>query len=1199
MEYVSRLPITQRPTYTVKYNNPNNYFMKKLLYGIAALAIAFLAGSCQRENLEPVAEGTTVTYTVQVPGALTTKAGETYGGAVNQLVYEVHRVLADETTQLLYQKTETITNGVVNLDIEFVKDQNFKVLFWAQKENVYNKDGAINLTAVEVPARQAAGAEENYEAFYGTDDFTNGTSAASGKVTLTRAVSLLSIGTTQASLNVGDVDGNVGLNGASVTVKDLPNTLNVMTGEATANADQTYPSATGSTFVVGTETYVYVAKNYVAFADAEKSTVDVELTITTDEGTINHSIPSVPLKRNFKTNIVGDLITASAKYNITLSDDWSDETLDIILVNDALSLQEAINQSPDNQETEIKLEGDIDLNDLAALLGTLSTKAGSDPVYITVPAGKIVTLDLNGYTLSGVDETQTSYGLITNKGNLTIVNSAEDKAGKIMLKATVESEWNRYSSVISTQPGSTLTVGAGVEIEHLGGTSMSYAIDVLTNGRGTSAVAVIDGATVKSTYRAIRQFLNGTEAVNSLTVKAGSVIKSTNGNKSIWMQDPSANANTGSLVVEEGAELYGNVFLSVTAGSTEWPVSVSVAASALKGESVVETNSNVPAGYSLENKDGVYTVEFHPVAMIGEKGYATLIDAVAAVQDGGTITLVANETFTENNRYDNGGWWDGLGYSGDKSFTIDLGGYTIKQDGSLNDYLIWIKNDGAKANTITLKNGTMDAGTTAFCAIATSSSNKQTITINLENINLINNISNGAVAKIRGGSVLNVKPGTVITGKNSYTGIEAVGNNTVVNIYEGAEIYQNGTSSDVGAIVGASYNATLNIYGGKGKSAKCGIIVMSTGATINVYGGEWTANGDGTVSNDNAGVLVSQNNRYESGWACKSILNVTGGTFKGGYNCYGMGPGVEADDAQINIKGGNFNADPKSYVVNGYKAVESNGVYNVVVDPVAKIGETEYATLQEAFNAGGEITLLRDVTISETATLAEGQTVVLDLNGKTLAAADMNVVKNNGGNLTIKNGTVTRTGDVVGYSVNNASGEIAVVNATIQRGLYTSGSKMTATNANISHEQSSRHAIYAWDCEVTINSGTFHNGNAGNATLMASGSSVVTINGGTFNIADGRSTLGWTSSMIDQNSTAQVVVKGGLFNGGFRINSADTKLTIEGGEFNTNNGSAFTDYSGTKVVKGGKFTDAGAQNWAKKYIAEGYEMNANGEVVAK
>ena len=77
------------------------------------------------------------------------------------------------------------------------------------------------------------------------------------------------------------------------------------------------------------------------------------------------------------------------------------------------------------------------------------------------------------------------------------------------------------------------------------------------------------------------------------------------------------------------------------------------------------------------------------------------------------------------------------------------------------------------------------------------------------------------------------------------------------------------------------------------------------------------------------------------------------------------------------------------------------------------------------------------------------------------------------------------------------------------------------------------------------------------------------------------------------------MVEGGLFNGGFRTNSANTQLTIKGGEFNTNNESNFVDYSGTRVVMGGKFTDAGAQNWAKKYIPDGYEMNANGEVVKK
>ena len=60
--------------------------MKKILLFASALAGLFLAGSCQRGNLEPVQQGGTVTYTVQVPGALATKAAGDY-----ELIYEVYR----------------------------------------------------------------------------------------------------------------------------------------------------------------------------------------------------------------------------------------------------------------------------------------------------------------------------------------------------------------------------------------------------------------------------------------------------------------------------------------------------------------------------------------------------------------------------------------------------------------------------------------------------------------------------------------------------------------------------------------------------------------------------------------------------------------------------------------------------------------------------------------------------------------------------------------------------------------------------------------------------------------------------------------------------------------------------------------------------------------------------------------------------
>ena len=94
-----------------------------------------------------------------------------------------------------------------------------------------------------------------------------------------------------------------------------------------------------------------------------------------------------------------------------------------------------------------------------------------------------------------------------------------------------------------------------------------------------------------------------TKALNSLTVNGGTI---EGANKSIWMQDPSTNANTGTLTVSGSASLYGDVYLFVTAGSTEWPVDVSIAAAALKNGATVMTG-NIPAQYVVAEVDGIYT----------------------------------------------------------------------------------------------------------------------------------------------------------------------------------------------------------------------------------------------------------------------------------------------------------------------------------------------------------------------------------------------------------------------------------------------------------------------------------------------------------------------------------------------------------------------------------------------------------------
>ncbi|MBO5956361.1 MAG: T9SS type A sorting domain-containing protein, partial [Bacteroidales bacterium] len=229
----------------------------------------------------------------------------------------------------------------------------------------------------------------------------------------------------------------------------------------------------------------------------------------------------------------------------------------------------------------------------------LSNDITTDKVY-TIKAGETVTFDLNGKTLQGTDNTSKNFGLIQNNGTLT-VNATN--GGSMLLTATVNSGWNRYSAVISNNPGATLTVNGGT-IEHLGGTDMAYGIDALTNGGIGDVNTTIIGGTIKSTYRAVRQFLNSDSKENNLTVNGGTL---EGANKSIFFHDPSTKANNGTVTVSANAVLKGDVYLYVTAGSTEWPVEVSIANAAFQNGSTVITG-NVPESYAVDQVDAIWTV---------------------------------------------------------------------------------------------------------------------------------------------------------------------------------------------------------------------------------------------------------------------------------------------------------------------------------------------------------------------------------------------------------------------------------------------------------------------------------------------------------------------------------------------------------------------------------------------------------------
>ena len=397
-----------------------------------------------------------------------------------------------------------------------------------------------------------------------------------------------------------------------------------------------------------------------------------------------------------------------------------------------------------------------------------------------------------------------------------------------------------------------------------------------------------------------------------VTLKNGSVMKGTNlgievsGENVVKVTLEGNSRLEATNLTNQGSIVLADVEAKVTSNKFDNAPTTTVAyhkVNYVDGSYVVVAKDYVAQIYDVNNNTN------------DDRRYETLQEALNAAQDGETIKLIADEIFTEDNRTcSSEPWYEGVYYVGDKNFTIDLNNYTVTQNGAVNDYMFLFKNAGAKDNTITLKNGTIDAGTDAYCAICTSTTSTKQITINTEKVNIINSNIDGSTIKIRGGAVLNVKEGTKITGKDSYLGIESSA--STVNIYEGAEIYMNGTTSYNGCLVGVGGNGTINVYGGKGTGKSGGFIAMTSGGTINVYDGEWIANTDGTDANSNKSVLIAQSDKQYNAGAGNSIVNVSGGVFKGGYNCYGNAVG----DAQINISGGIFSVDPSNYCAENYDA---------------------------------------------------------------------------------------------------------------------------------------------------------------------------------------------------------------------------------------------------------------------------------------
>ena len=652
------------------------------------------------------------------------------------------------------------------------------------------------------------------------------------------------------------------------------------------------------------------------------------------------------------------------------------------------------------------------------------------------------------------------------------------------------------------------------------------------------------------------------------------------------------------LVYNEGAIDKTDLTVENTEFNASAPVTgkaaIEIDTHLMKGGATVTVGNTIATGFATGSKSGstlwndkmqtadtnkntTVTVDgvavFEPVATaavakIGETEYETLAAAIAAANNGDTVTLLADATED---------------VVINKNITLDLGGKTLT---NTNAGKATISVTGGK---VTVKGGSVMGGTSYYNIEVTKGSNAN---LTLENVT--------ATAGNTGSSMID-NWGTLTINSGSYTG----GLDTIKN-EPGAKL----------TITGGDFTLT------KGTSKGFTGVVFNYG-DLTITGGTFTQS-DKSAPYGQAQVIHTD----KSGSSAPSTV-IKGGTFK---NLCTRSTAwtvriVGADYSWIEVSGGTFNKSvSESYCADGFIPTKNaDGTYGVKEGKyVAKIGSKKYETLADAIRLaakGKTITLLDNVT--ENVEIKANKNLTLDLNGFTLngGTGTAKAALTNYGTITItdssaaKTGTIKRddtgtTGETSYYVINNKG------TMTIESGTVSNNSGYRKANSTGSMVGSSlicngdddalapvlniEGGKFVQENFIAIKNGLLGTLNVSGGEISSKHSAIqnwykATITGGTIN---GQL---WTDAFVwaEGTSIGETKIGGNAeFNGEIVMDITGTnvipKLEITDGELNVtkwNITTAAANAGAKPAVSGGTFTSAVPAN----YCAEGFIPTDNGD----
>ncbi len=792
---------------------------------------------------------------------------------------------------------------------------------------------------------------------------------------------------------------------------------------------------------------------------------------------------------------------------------------------------------------------------------------------VTVSKNAIV-LDLNGHTLNGGTENAKPALTVDNK-KVTLKDSSEAQTGTIKREDTADTKTSHY--VIDIQGKNGFMIVESGKVENNSGIPGVKGSSLIRLGNdsvsGWPTLTIKGGTFTQDNFIAIKvdrgtlHLLGGTvnsansfaiENWNNAYIKGGTV----NGTVSTWVYSTGAafskleisggtvNGNVASVNYDNAADKQARVYVTggtVTGTLGTYTYNDGLVAMDETAKATIEvtggTFSKDPTQYVVEdsaiskNDDGTYGVAKTYLAKIGDTEYYTMDEAFHAVKAGETIVMLRDYT---TNKVQN---------SGDESFTIDLGGHT------------WTAN-------------IVDTASAAF------EINYSDVTLTVKNGKVVSSQLAGLIPSAMSGTITYNNSKLVFDGvemtANGHSGIETNGSNTndtvtlknsTLNVPNGYGIY-------------FPSSGTLTIDNSVINAKTMGVQVCSGSLNISGAGTAITVTGDGIAKTENDGAIedgaaISIVNR--AGYKGLSNIEVKDGKFKAN----GTNAAVKAykwedqtasafDNSKnvVAISGGTFSSEvAKSLCADGFIPTKNeDGTYGVKEGQyVAKVGDTEYATLQAAINAAARnatVILLADTR--ENVTIATPMT--LDLNGHTLNGGQVKAkpALTVTARVTVKDSSAAKTGTIMREDTAENSGVSSHYVIDIQGAGWLTFESGKVTNNSGNNSGKGASLVRVGDDSIAkypglnIKGGTF---TQDNFIVIKVDSGDLFLNGGTLNSANSYAVENWHRAAI-KGGTVNGTVAAWTYSGGH-----NSTLTISGGTVNDNVASVSYDKAEGKVAK--------------------------------